>query len=238
MAYKTVVYDDDPKQAEALRQKILHSENRADLEIATLSDWTELGALLAHDAVDILLMDIQIEGEERLNGIDIVRHHMTPQSPLQVIYVTGHDGYHAKAYRTKHISFLTKPVDQGELDEALERAVKNITLYSERPFWVKTAQGEKVIVTRKIRWIESNRRVLRIYTEGEVVETYGRLSDLAEKLPERFVQCHKSFIVNMGYIDEFGRSDVTLTTGEKIPVSQKRRSETRDAFFAYIGREL
>ena len=238
MTYKTVVFDDDSKQSEVLRQKILQSENHADLEVTTFSDWTELGALLSRDAIDILLMDIKIDGEERLNGIDVVRHHAVPHSPLQVIYVTGHDGYHAKAYQTKHISFLTKPVDQEELDEALGRAVKNITSFSERSFWVRTTQGEKVVVPRKIRWIESDRRLLRIFTEDGVIETYGRLADIIEKLPERFVQCHKSFIVNMGYINEFGRTDVTLTTGEKVPVSQKRRPDTRDAFFAYIGREL
>ena len=71
-----------------------------------------------------------------------------------------------------------------------------------------------------------------------MVETYGKLSDLLQRLPQRFVQCHKSFVVNMGFIDEFGRTDITLTSGERVPVSQKRRASVREAFFKFVGRGL
>ena len=197
----------------------------------------ELRTLVIGGEVDILLMDIVFD-EAGYDGIEFVCKHVPPNSGMQVIYITGYDEYHSDVYRTQHSGFLLKPVQHDDLDEALDLAIERIAKFSEKPFWVRTASGEKVISPSHLRYAESSKRTIRLHVGNDVVETYGKLSDLIRKLPARFVQCHKSFVVNMGFIDEFGRTEITLTSGEKVPVSQKRRAIVRAAFFDYVGRSL
>lgn len=206
-----------------------------EFDVDAICDLSILRQRLVADDIDILLMDIKLEGA-KTDGIEFVRKYSSPQSGMQTIFVTGYDSYHSSAHRTPHVGFLLKPVSQDALEEAVSAAMAKVATYRERPFWVRTSTGERVIDPRRLFYAESDRRIVRLHVNGSVVETYGKLSDLLERLPDRFVQCHKSYVVNMGFIDELGRSEITLTSGERIPVSQKRRSAVRAAFFDYIGR--
>lgn len=98
--------------------------------------------------------------------------------------------------------------------------------------------GARSVLPSEIAFVESDRRRLRLHLRGEVLETYGKLSEVARKLPSSFVQSHKSFLVNLAFVRELRADSLVLTTGEVVPMSQKRRKATREAFRAYVGRVL
>ena len=87
---------------------------------------------------------------------------------------------------------------------------------------------------QKISYIESDRRKVCISLGSEMVETYGSLTELLQRVPASFVQCHKSFLVNMAFVAELGTDDIRLVSGEHIPVSQRRRKATHEVFLAYV----
>ncbi|MBQ3975725.1 MAG: LytTR family transcriptional regulator, partial [Lachnospiraceae bacterium] len=63
-----------------------------------------------------------------------------------------------------------------------------------------------------------------------------RLTDIELKLPsENFIKIHRSYIVNASYIYLIGRSSVSLTTGEDLPLSRNRVQEVRRAFLLFAG---
>ena len=237
MSHRLVIFDDIEVQARQLLERVEQLPRIAELDSEVVCDLTELRSLLLAAEVDILMMDIRIDNA-RTDGIEFVRRNLPAQSPTQVIFVTSYDTYHASAYRATHMGFLMKPVRQDELEEAVDAAIANLNSYAERPFLVSVPTGDKVVLPRRLRYAESDRHKLVLHVGDEVIETVGKLSDFIPKLPDRFVQCHKSYVVNMGLIDEFGRSDLRLTTGELVPVSQRRRTAVREEFFRFIGRGL
>lgn len=88
----------------------------------------------------------------------------------------------------------------------------------------------------EIEYIESDRRKVRLYTTpGEVIETYATLGQMVDMLPDDFVQCHKSYIVNMAHISELRTASVLLRSGVEVPVSQRQRKAIRDLFYRYVG---
>ena len=88
----------------------------------------------------------------------------------------------------------------------------------------------------EIEYIESDRRKVRLYTApGEVLETYATLGQMIDMLPDDFVQCHKSYIVNMMHISELRTASVLLRSGVEVPVSQRQRKAIRDLFYRYVG---
>ena len=166
-------------------------------------------------------------------AIDAVRCLMLAQRGVQVIYVTGYDQYHTRAYETEHACFLVKPVDDGELAFALRRALDRAVRGRMEPLRIRCGFEERIVDPRDIVFIESERRVLNIHTVAETVRTYGKLADLEESLPADFVRCHKSFLVNMRYIKAIGQGELRLAQGESVPVSQSRRRQTQEAVRAY-----
>ena len=68
------------------------------------------------------------------------------------------------------------------------------------------------------------------YIDGIVLTTM-KMSEVEAYLDkERFVMCHNSFIVNMEKIRIFGRAEITLRSGDKVPISRSHWKQTRDTF--------
>lgn len=47
------------------------------------------------------------------------------------------------------------------------------------------------------------------------------LTKVAEKLPDNFIRCHRSTIVNKDYIVNMNHGDLRLSSGDTIPYSRK-----------------
>lgn len=237
MSRKLVIFDDDEAQALELLAKVSRLSRADELSCEVVCDLPRLRALLAADEVDILLMDIRIEGSQT-DGIELVRRSVPARSPLQVIFVTGFDTYHSDAYRANHMWFLLKPVRQDQLEEAMGTALANLDEYADRPILVHSLLSVRAVSPRRLRFAESSSRKLLLHVGDDVIETRGKLSDLVGQLPDCFVQCHKSFVVNMGYIEELSKTEATLTTGEQVPVSRSCRATAHEEFLRFVGREL
>ena len=57
---------------------------------------------------------------------------------------------------------------------------------------------------------------------------YAKLDDVAKKLPEKiFWRIHKSYLVNVRYVEMFRFDSLELCNGEKLMVSKTYRQEVR-----------
>lgn len=90
----------------------------------------------------------------------------------------------------------------------------------------------------EIRFIESNKRIVYIHTESGREQCYTSLNALETRLPENFLRCHKSFLVNMEKIKSFSRTGIILYSGEEISISRTKISESKRKYFTYIGMEM
>lgn len=236
--YQVLIVEDDAVQAELLRRMVERSPRGGTVVIEHVADIPSLNARLAQGpSIDILMMDIEL-GSEDANGIDVVKRCFPAGCGTQVIYVTGFIEYCTSVYRTEHVYFLAKPVMQDDLDDALDRAFERLEARASKPLSIRFGGKVALVAPEKISYIESDRRKVRINVGAEHLETYASLSDLATELPASFIQCHKSFLVNMDYIKELKGDSVMLASGQAVPVSQKRRKLVREAIFAHIQAKL
>lgn len=94
-----------------------------------------------------------------------------------------------------------------------------------------------VVPVSDIIYIESKRRKIEVHTSRENYEAYATMAEVLDQLPEQFFQCHKSYIANFDYVAKMDAQGLTLQNGEQVPVSQRRRQDTREHFFRYLGKE-
>lgn len=92
-------------------------------------------------------------------------------------------------------------------------------------------KNEFVLDEEEIEYIERDKRITKIHTLTGIVLTTMKMSEVEAYLDkERFVMCHNSFIVNMEKIRIFGRAEITLRSGDKVPISRSHWKQTRDIF--------
>ena len=125
-----------------------------------------------------------------------------------------------------------------KLDDALDAAISRLDQYVERPLGIQSSHALKTVYPRQIAFVESKRRVLHIHVERasrhELITTYARLGDLERELPSYFVRCHKSFLVNLNFVDEVRREAFSLSTGDEVPISRPRKDEMQQAYIAHM----
>ena len=231
-----VILDDDPTSAEDLCETVerLLPENYLHRTI-TVTSFDELTSILsAKERVDLLITDI-VMPDGQPTGIDIVRRLFPPSSGTQVIYVSGYLDQALEVYPTNHLYFLLKPLDEEKLAEALALALSAVKRKKPSMLRIKVGHREQLIRASTIVYMSSNLRKVTIHCRERSFETYARLDDLIEQLPDGFVRCHRSFVVNLAYVASLEDDTIELHDGTELPVSRRRAKEVQRALLARIS---
>lgn len=178
---------------------------------------------------DIIIMDIKLEGE--LDGIETARE-ISKTNPVPLIYLTGltDNNTFARAKKTSPASFLTKPYNQVDINNAIELALFNTAFlgYSDKEK-DKSSEDTFFILEDRI-FVKDNRNCFNkveiddiFYIEGE--GSYSTIHTLEEKYLTSFnlkviekrignpalMRIHRSFIVNLKKIKQIiGKNFVIL----------------------------
>lgn len=230
------ICDDDRVFLERFRAQV------EDLELARRIDCFSalgsfLGALEDGAQYDAVLMDI--DWKQDATGMDAAEalHRLCPRT--RVIYVTGYnDRFSQRIFlqRSNLSGYLVKPVDSALLRANLEKAAAAAEEREEPALTVSVGGRPVAIPCREIVYLESLGHTVGIHTREEIITVYERLDRLALRLPEGFLRCHKSFLVNMRRIRRFQAQEVLLDTGAAIPLSRSRSAEAKGEYFRYMGK--
>ena len=174
-------------------------------------------------------------------GMDAASELLRQSPGTKIIYVTGHvERFNQQVFlqRANLSGFLTKPVDIELLSANLRKVADDLP-FQEQPSLVLRNQGATVSIPfREIVFVECQRHVVHVHTNGETISTYERLKSIMGALPPNFYQCHKSYIVNMSHISRIQSGDIFLKDGRLVPVSRARYNDTKEAYHTYVGRKF
>lgn len=161
--------------------------------------------------LDIILMDIVFWD---ITGIDIIKEIQKKNEKVKVIYISDYTEYTEKIFETEPTYFLVKPITKEKLEKAIDKAMKK-----EKKTDVIVLGNEKKLLkieTEKIFYFESNKRLVLINGVNATQKIYMKLSELEEKLPDYFVKCHQSYIVNLKKVEKIQNNQFIM---------QNRRSD-------------
>lgn len=87
-----------------------------------------------------------------------------------------------------------------------------------------------------LRYVETFNRNLLFHTEQENIICYRSMKEVAQELaPHGFVRCHSGYLINLFYVKGVKKLEITLLTGEMIPISQPKRKEFMEQLTEYWG---
>ncbi len=180
---------------------------------------------------DILIMDMDMNGT---NGIDVVAGIQERFSLVKVIFITDHIEFSTQIFRVNPNNFLLKPIKEEALLDAIERAKRQIHEEEDECFVVTFKGTVFKIKIRDIIYFESEKRTVILHGRNESWTIYRKLDEVQEVVPDYFLRCHQSYLVNMNEIRSLKPLCLELIQGDEIPVSRPKYKEAKERFLQFL----
>jgi two-component system response regulator LytT len=190
---------------------------------------------------DILLLDILMPG---LDGFQVIEKLSGIEDGPAVIFVTAYDTYALKAFEVHAVDYILKPVDEGRLAQAVDRAARIRRGLEKRPdldalletlgaaprrLALRKNDSLVMIDVEDILYVTSSGGEVKVVTkELEGAVNCRSLDELQRELPpSTFLRVHRSYVANIKQIHEIrpgfsGSYQMRMSgsTGPVIPLSR------------------
>ncbi len=171
---------------------------------------------LNKNSYNLLLLDIHLKDG---NGTEIVEH--VPSS-TNVVFTTSDPTYAVEAFEVNALDYLIKPVTPERFANTLRKIEGR---NNEQTILIKADFQYYKILVSEILYINSNKDYLTLHTKNKKYTFYGRMKNIINKLPDdEFMQCHRSYIVNLGKVKAYGQNYVVINDTE-VQVSNSNKKE-------------
>lgn len=184
------------------------------------------------DRNGIIFMDICLKDE---NGVLEAVKIQSLYPRIKLVFITAYTEHLSSIFDAKPDHLLFKPFSDEDLSKCIRKSLNNLMSEEKIKITVKAVGDENIVIhPNNIFYIESSRRIIIIHTKDSVISTYMKLSEILPLLPQNFIQCHKSFIVNMNVVKSYHSSAFILSDLNEIPISKSMRDFVKNAFFNHI----
>ncbi len=233
MNLKIAICDDDASQREYLHDILIPwaKRNRHLVEIKQYANAKQF--FFDYDEekdFDILLLDIEMP---EINGIEIAKRVRLKNSTVQIIFITGYYEYFSDGFDVSALHYLIKPVDKTKLCPVLDKAADNLS-YRQRSVLISTPEEDVKVSLADICYIKSENVYVNVCTTHGTYRPRISLAKFAEQLDGTFFKIHRSYIVGLKYVKKITRSEVTMQSGDTLPISRGMYDSVHAAVIKYL----
>ncbi|MEP7266513.1 MAG: response regulator transcription factor [Saprospiraceae bacterium] len=223
MKYTCLIVDDEPIAHEILKDYL--SKFPALELIGQFYNTANLEDYLAIHAIDILLLDIKMPGEDGLRFLERMIN-----KPITIL-TTAYRDYALEGFDLGVIDYLVKPIKFERFQVAIERSIEFISLSSmatnlllqdaEKKFiTIKSGTKTIAIETKNISHIQGLKDYVIVYADGHKYVALGYMKLIEAILPPgEFQRVHKSFLVSKNRINCINKNKIEFDNFQ-IPIGR------------------
>lgn len=230
---KILICDDEKMYLDTLAAQVREymSERGIPCEITTASDPVKIQK--GGERFDLAFLDIQMEG---IDGIALAKELRRRNGRTALFFVTNYDEYQDDAMDLQAFRFFEKPFDVTRLYAGLDKAMEYIDGAYVDLYLIGEGEQRRVLVDDILYVTRINRKVILVTRDREYrpSQSYNELCQLLPAL--FFYPVHKSFFVNLHYVDRYAYSELYMTDGTRIPVAPRRQTAFHKFWFGYLRR--
>jgi two-component system LytT family response regulator len=239
-----IIVDDELIACDNLK-RILENFIKQPVHILGIAnDTSEAEFLIKQTRPDLVFLDIEMPDENGLHFLE----RIIPFD-FEVIFTTAYDSFAVKAFRMNALDYILKPIEIDELENALSKAkqkidyknflLSNSNTKKENPelvtddvnkLFLRNGNNVEIVEIANIIYIAANLSYTNIFfVRNEQVKHITMSNSIAkyETLmpPNRFYRIHKSYIINIFYIDKIikgSSASLLLKNNIKLPIGRRR----------------
>jgi len=225
---KIVICDDDKNEIAKIKSNIItHNINHEIIEFT--SPIMLLKYIETKEQFDLLFLDIQMPDAD---GWKIAKQLKESKTKIYIAMITVMGDYIYNCF-DRVDWFAAKPVSIEKLhmilDNAQNKLFPTVLNFQRDNISIKLTAPE-------ISYIEVSQNNLFIHTTSEVLKIRMTITEVKTILSNisRFVQTHRSYIVNLDYYSKMNKSDIILNTGTIVPLSRGNKKKFLKSLGEYI----
>lgn len=223
---RIAICDDNEKFAEQLEDYIFEYTSNHSISADTFvftSGEELIKNFSVESAYDLLFLDIEL-GET--TGIELgkqIREKMKNET-TQIVFVSSKENYAIQLFDIRPLNFLVKPVEYKKLEYVMDE-YDRLYKFQHNYFEYNIGKQRFRVNEQSIIYFQSQGKKIQMITQEGDREFYGKLSDVLENLNEHsFISVHKSYVINMRHVSEYGRDSILMINGDWIPISRAMRN--------------
>lgn len=237
---KVLICDDERQYSDAINAAIQRWQMKRPSSIVSIDTYNSsedmLESLKCKTMYDLAFLDIQFPGE--MNGLQVARELRLINEQMVIVFISNYEEYAIDGYRVNALRFFYKPITDEQIFECLDLSYHQWQLMVDACLLIESKQQMVKLAYKSIYYIESRAHYLEVHlinqNNGSII-VRQKLSDILGALPsEMFVQCHRSYIANLIYVQKISRNTVTLTNNIELPISTRYRENILEKFRAFF----
>lgn len=222
-----LIYDKDKKESQLLKEcskEAIAALSDDKLEVKHYKSAEEIDAFLEQkDLLDAAFMEIADK-----QGVELAKRTRKTYEDTELLVVAD-SSVSPMEYLTPAIraaSLLLRPYEaasaQRVVKEFFHSIIKDKHTETEKVLVVENNQGKIPIPFSQIYYLEVREKKVFIRLKTKEYSKYTTLENISKELPDKFLRCHRSFIVNTEYIDSVKLSENTILLEDDIYVPLSR----------------
>ena len=199
---RVLIVDDEELARMRLRQLVTECIDPPTAVVGEAANAVQALAWLTTNACDLVLLDVQMPGRD---GTQLAAELKLLAEPPAVVFVTAHAQHALRAFDLEAVDYLTKPVRRERLHAALQRVAQRLAQARAGALAVPSPDTPMIIVTDRGRLVRVPvtevlyfKAELKYVTLRTAAHTYvldEALSELEQRLGERFMRVHRNALV-------------------------------------------
>lgn len=190
-----------------------------------------LSAIECGQHFDAAILDVLMPNT---TGIQVAEEIRRKDEKMEILFLSSSREYAVESYAVKARNYVLKPIDRQKLFAALNQVFSAISLGSQQSFFVRDKEGGiSRIVHGRLMYCEAVLKDIIFHmSDGHTVTCRKTLIELMQDLggDDAFFQPHRSYLVNLDYVQRVTKSEMILTGGKAIPISRHKSSQSMEAF--------
>lgn len=208
------------------------TENNLSFQIDTFSSGEEFLNVFRKGKYAVIFLDVYMDN---LDGIQTAKAIRESDSSVDIIFTTTSQDHAIDGFSVNAKHYLVKPYTYEIFLEGIERCHDNIFVNKNIVEFISN-NITRIIDTRKIMYIEVNHKLATVHALTDDYNTYTSLDEFDKILPKRnFFRVHRSFIVNMDFIDKYYIDYIQLKNDAQISLSRSKKQEFRKHYAEYLS---
>ena len=182
---------------------------------------------------DILFLDVVMPGQ---NGMDVAKEIRQYHTNMKIIFLTSSPEFAVESYSVGAYFYQLKPIWEESFFRLMDAVLAECEKKKKNSLILRSKDGITRIDLQQLEYCEVLGRKLLFHLEnGAVLESAGSLDDLAGQLMQysNFFRPHRSFLVNMEYIQNISSRSIKMVNDAEIPIPHGKCSEIKNTYMEY-----
>ena len=242
---KSVIIEDEKKSRDALSHLLQKYCSGVNI-IGSAENVKEGIDIVSKLKPELIFLDVMMPDG---SGFDVLERTSPDLSgKFDVIFTTATDKFAVKAIKYSALDYLLKPIDPGELINAVKKVLeRNKKISNEENFrsllenvrqnenqyskiTLPTGHAYEIVLIKDIVRCEANDNYTNVFlTGGKKFLVAVTLKHYEDLLPEKdFIRVHHSHLINMNHMVRFLKEDggyAVMSDGSKVEVSRRKRED-------------